>query len=236
MDKELLISKYFTGELSAEEQQTFDRFLDDDRDFRAEVDFQKKVRLAVIHAKQAEKKARLQSIEAGIKTSQSSRKWWLAAASILILLTAGFFFLTNEASSEQLFANYYEPAKNIIHPIVRNGDDPSKLTEAFLAYQKNEFELAGQLLTEEYESTNRSELIFYRAICQIETGQTDLAIKNLISHQEYKDVMSDKTGWYLALAYLKTDKKAEAKAVLEEIVNNTGSFKLKEAKSLLKKL
>ncbi len=236
MDKEQLLSDYFSGRLSEEEQKQFNEFLESDTDFKNEYEFQKSVQHAVVKKEQSQLKKQLQTFESDITPTKRKNLWWLAAASIIILVASGLYFTRFDNSSEALFTVYYQPAKNIVHPIVRNGNATSDFTTAFIAYQKQNYSVAEQLFEKAYQSTHKSELLFYQAISMIETDRADLAVNTLKEHQKFTDDVSEKTQWYLALAYLKQDDSEAAKAILEDIMMQPEAFKHEEAKALFKKL
>ena len=59
------------------------------------------------------------------------------------------------------------------------------------------------------------------------------AIPLLLEHLKTKDTLTEKTYWYLALAYLKIEDKQKAKELLSTVIIK-GAYKTKEAKQLLK--
>ena len=236
MDKELLIAKYISKTLSTEEQTMFERLLDTDKAFKDEVKFQESVKLAATAKGHQQLKSRFQALEKEIVSTKNRSVWWLAAASILVLVTCVFYFFNMNVSSDELYANYYEPAKNIVHPIVRDIKEKDTKTNAFIAYQKKDYKTAQQLFSAIYVSTNESEFLFYEAISLLEINNIDDAIIRLESHKNYTDALSPKTNWYLALAHLKNNNITEVKSILNDIIIDKSAFKFKEAKALLKKI
>lgn len=236
MSKDELIVCYFNGSLSNEASLQFEHYLETDSDFKDEFEFQNSVKQAFINKEHIKLKEQLQSVENDIDKTKPIKTWWLVAASIAILIFSGLYFFNSDYSSQELFTDYYQAPKNIVHPILRNGDTNNDLTTAFIAYQKQDYKSAEQLFENAYQSTQKSELLFYQAISYIETDRADLAVELLTKHQEFTDDVSEKTQWYLALAYLKQDNSEAAKPVLETIISQQQAFKYKEAKALIKKL
>ena len=236
MDKEQLIANYFSGQLSEAERKQFDTFLESDTDFRNEFEFQKSVEQAVISREHVKLKGQLQAVENNINKTKTLKTWWLVAASIAILIVSGLYFYKTDYSNKALFANYYQTPKNIVHPIVRNGNQQDDLTNAFIAYQKEDYSTAQKLFSSLYDTKQESFLLFYEGIALMELSQTDLAIQTLEEHIKYNDVVSHKTNWYLALAYLKKGEVPKAKEIFKVISDDTMTFNTKEAKALLKKL
>ena len=236
MDKEQLLAHYFSGTLSEEQQEMFDTIMVSDVNFINEFEYQKRVQHAVVKKEQSQLKEKLQIFESDLASTKRKNVWWLAAASVIIIVASGFYFMRSDNSTETLFASYYQPAKNIVHPIVRNGDASNDLTTAFIAYQKQDYNAAERLFENAYQRTQKSELLFYQAISLIETDRADLAVALLTEHQKFTDDVSEKTQWYLALAYLKQGNSQAAKEILKEIMGQPEAFKHKEAQALFKKL
>jgi hypothetical protein len=236
MDKERLIANYFLDALTDVEKIQFENFLKTNPDFKEEFDFQKAVKQAIIKKEHDNLKHRLQHFEVELKSKKIKKIWWSVAASIILMISIGFYFFGHEISHEALFAEYYKPAKNIIHPIVRNSGIQDDVTMAFIAYQRQDYKSAQKLFQAAFSATQRSELIFYEGITLIELDQPHLAIQMFEKHKNYNDALSKKTNWYLAMAHLKNGDVLEVKALLNEISNNTKAFNNKEAKALLKKL
>lgn len=236
MNKERLIESYFLGILSEDEKIKFDELFETDTNFKKEIEFQKQVKNAVLNKEHITLKRHLQDIESNISNRQSLKTWWFAAAAILLFVSFGYYFFNKEYTNDSLFAEYYQPAKNIVHPIVRNETEENEETNAFIAYQQQDYKVAQQLFHSLFESTQKSEILFYEAISMLETDQIDLAIQKLEAHKQFNDAVSSRTNWYLALAYLKQNNIEKVKTILKDIVSSTSTFKYKEVKKLLKKL
>jgi len=160
---------------------------------------------------------------------------WLAAASIVLLLGLSYFLLPdNKTDSNELFASYFEPYRNVIQPIERGTVQQDEKTLAFMAYEKGEYKKAIELFTKLYANSKESYYLFYNANALLKIEKPEEAVPLLLAHLKTKDTLTEKTNWYLALAYLKLKDKDKAKAVLKEVIAK-GSYKTKEANELLEK-
>jgi predicted Zn-dependent protease len=236
IDKEQLIADYFLNSLSEKDQKSFDLLMTTDAEFKADLDFQRRVKNA-IHKKEHQKlKQHFKEWEGNSesKRSSSSKRIWYIAASIILMLTLGFYFMQTK-TAESLYADYYQPAKNIVHPIVRSNDVNDRKNKAFIAYKKKDYVTAHQLFEGLYKTTLDSELLFYDAIALLEIDSTAKAIEQLKSHQNFEDAVSAKTNWYLALAYLKSNDIPQSKQLLKEIVQVEG-YNYDKAKKILSAL
>jgi len=237
MANENLIEKYIQNRLSSKEKIEFDELLKSDIDFEKEVIFQTNIKKAVKKEDDIRFRSLISEIE--VKTNKSIRKpnyaKWLVAASIVVLLGLTYFFTqNNDASTDELFTSYFEPYRNVIQPIERGDNQQDTKTLAFMAYEKGDYENAIKLFSKLYAENKESYYLFYKANALLKLEKADEAIPLLLEHLKTKDTLTEKTNWYLALAYLKLNDKNNAKKALKKVIDD-GKFKTNEAKELLKK-
>lgn len=235
MNKDKLIEKHIQNKLSPLEQAEFDALLLNDNAFKKEVDFHINLKKVTQHEDDTAFRALLAGFEA--KKPQKRRRLnikWLAAASIVLLLGLTYFFNTNNnASPNELFNNYFEPYKNVIAPIERGTTEQNEKTMAFMAYEKGNYNEAVNLFTNLYTSTKEPYYLFYKANALLKLNKAEEALPLLKEHLKTKDTLTDKTPWYMAMAYLKLEDKANAKKLLQHVITEE-KFNNKEAKKLLK--
>ncbi len=161
------------------------------------------------------------------------------AASILIIIgITCIYLLTNKSlSNQELFAQYYEPYETVVNH--RSGDDYEEIlfAKAFNLYENKLYNEAlvyfNQILETQPDNTF---ILFYTAISEIETEQTEAAIekfKQIIDNKN--DVLYQQSKWYLALCYLKADKANEAILIFNEIIDNNFYCKT-EAEKILRQI
>lgn len=237
MDKETLIANYFSGKLTVEEKQEFERLLINDPEFKKQVSFEKKVKASIFKQNHNALKSDLKTIENNLSRKALLKKWYWIAASVVIFIAISFTFFGNKKNNEALFAQYYTTAANTSHPIVRTENKAiNKELKAYIAYENKDFKNAIPLFNEAYNNIKKSELLFYKAICLLETNKTNEAISMFLKHQTFKDVLYSKSMWYLALTYLKENQTVTAKQVLNIICENPENYNYKNAKILLSQL
>jgi len=235
MNREELLEKYLQEKLSPQEKVIFDELIATDATFKEEVAWQSDLKKAIIHEDNDNFKALLTEIEAKKPIPKRGYTKWLAAASILLLVGFSYlFFTTTNSTTDDLFADYFEPYRNVIQPIERGSSQQDEKTVAFTAYEKGNYEKAVDLFTKLYGTSNESYYLFYKANALLKLNKANEAIPVLLEHLKTKDTLTEKTNWYLALAYLKVDKKNMAKTTLKKVADD-GNYKNKEAKELLKK-
>lgn len=236
----ILIEKYFSGNLSEEELLEFEKRYENNTEFRQEIDFLKNLKTVSKTEDTQAFKTTLKGFESDYKKQTPSLSNWLkpltaAAAVLIIALTISFFWPT-KTNPETLFATYFQPSKNVTVPIVRSENEENTLTDAFVAYSEMDYEKASILFEKTYASNKNSELLFYEGNALLASGHTQKAIEKFQEHLKFQDLLTNRSHWYLALAYLKNKEVELAKKELEKFIHSDESFKNEEAKSLLEKL
>lgn len=261
MNKEMLLEKFIQRKLTEGEQKEFDRLYIADESFKTEVDFHTNIsRVAEAEDDDTfremlssfESEALLETasdanfsdtpsdFEMEAKSEKTTVKRlptkWLVAASIALIAGLSYFLIPDSATSPQeLFAQNFEPYPNVVHPIVRGQEGPEPNTKAFLAYQNGEYASAISLFTQLYTESEEPIYLFYQANALLQLNKARAAIPLLQNHLKTNDTLTEKTGWYLAMAYLQVGDSENAQKMLQTVVDD-GVFKVEEANKLLKSL
>ncbi|HLV39967.1 hypothetical protein [Xanthomarina sp.] len=241
MNNSKLIALYFSNKLSEDELLEFKDLYETNPEFKLEVDFLENVKSVSEKEDDAEFKKQLARFEAEfIKAEKSPVSKWLrpliSVAAVLLIALSLQIFYNRPLNEDKLFLNYFEPSKNVSAPIVRAEKDKTTTNQAFLAYSESNYNQAIPLFEKAFKDTENSELLFYEGNALLATDQTEKAIEKLEEHLTYSDVLTNRTYWYLALAYLKSKNLEKATLELKNLINSEEIFKRDEARSLLKKL
>jgi hypothetical protein len=154
--------------------------------------------------------------------------WMAASISLALLVGAGIYFLNSSPSMspqalyDRNFSAYEAPV------LFRSGEkeEVSTLKAAFVDYNRKEYRKAADLFAKSLQE--KPGLIvpqFYIGQCQLALKQPQKAIpsfEKVIAHGDNAYVMQAR--WYLALAYLATDKKAQATPLLRELSQQNSAF------------
>jgi hypothetical protein len=215
-NKNEYIIKYFNHQLEPNEQKLFDQWMMNDTDFINQVKFEKSVQEALKRNERAELKSFLKGIE--IPKEKKNYRWLAIAASFvgILFITIFSIYYSSEKSSTNLYAAYFQPYPNEVAPIVRGQNSSSPNTDAFQAYEKEDYELSAKL----FENISEDYALLYGGISNLEIGQTQKAINQLKSLSLQNSNYQDVAEWYLALAYLKNNETEKAKKVLNSIDKN----------------
>lgn len=232
MSTEDLIEGYLKGTLSEEDKFRFNELLISDKEFKADFEFQKKLRVAVILESREALKEKLRLQE---KEKKTDLTWLYAAASLLLIIGVAFWFTGYQNNStEKLYLANFEPYPNTVEPLVRSESKNTMRTRAFIAYEEKDFKNAVALFNKLYIQTEEDYAKFYSAMCYMELNEIKKA-SEILSNTSWTPAYQDKANWYLALCKLSLDQKNEARTLLQAIIKNS-KFKTAQAKSLLKKL
>ncbi|MEE9349446.1 MAG: tetratricopeptide repeat protein [Flavobacteriaceae bacterium] len=241
MNHDDLINKYLGKELSSTEEVLFNELLKSDAVFKEELTFQTNLKKAIsAHDDDVFKNilTRAESEHQQQKVIPLKRSFtkWMAAASIIFVLGFSYMLMQNNTTStNDLFATNFEPYRNVIAPIVRGEEQKDEKSKAFLAYEKGEYEVSVLLFSKLYKITNEPYYLFYQANALLKLERADEAIPLLQEHLKTNDTLTQKTNWYLALAYLKAKETDKAKETLRKVVSEK-SYKNKDAVKLLQEL
>ncbi|WP_157208281.1 tetratricopeptide repeat protein [Mariniflexile maritimum] len=238
--QEDLIEKYIQNKLSPEETLLVDDLLQNDPNFKRELTFHTNLKQVLKKEDDANFRHLISKLEreAKHKNTLPKRRYatWLAAASIALLVGLSYFFSMNQkASTSELFASYFEPYRNVIQPLERGNGNQDEKSLAFYAYEKGDYEKAIQLFTNLFTATKEPYYLFYKANALLKLEKANEAVPLLLEHLKTKDTLTEKSTWYLALAYLKLNDAANAKMTLKKVISE-GNYKTSEAKKLLKAL
>ncbi len=239
-----LIEKYFKKSLNDEEQVLFDNLLKSDQKFKEEFDFQKDLKKVIAVNQRESLKTTLQGFEDKFKKNKViPMKWLMAAASVILILGLGYIIYQTSFnnSPEKLYADNFEPYRNIIQPVVRGESVDTIEAIAFAAYENGKYYKAINL----FNSIEEKEYLkFYEAMCFLKLDKTQEAIDLLLpiatSNTNVEDLrfnFKHKANWYLGLAYLKMGDKNRAISQFSILANYPEDvYKKEKSKLILKKL
>ena len=238
LDKDQLIAKFLTRSLSEAEQLRFNTLLSKDASFRAEVALLQDLN----NVAEAEDDAMAKEMVAGFEAEHHNKQgvgktriWWVAA-SLALLLSIGYLVIQETpANTQKLFVENFEPYRNVIHPIPRASQQDDLKTQAFAYYEQGKYDEALALFKKLYATTETPYYLFYQANALLQLNRPKEAITALQIHLKTKDTLTQKSHWYLAMAYLKLNDVTNAKKNLEQVVLEN-KYNVEKAKSLLKKL
>ena len=241
----LLIDRYLSGEMEADECKQFEQELKSNirlaKEFRLSqeidrmltdeemIDFGRK--LADVHRRRAAQR--------GVRFSlrKFHKRWYYAAASIvLVVITAGmlYFLFPGRFTNEKIFSMYY--SSDQVMSATRSGNN--HLFDAVYKFQQKDYEGA-LVLFEEILAADTANIAvrFYSGVAKIETERYDEAISTfraIIRHHD--NLYIEHATWFLALTYLKNIQTDEAIEIFRILSLNNNSYYQQQAADILSKI
>ncbi|HWK59222.1 MAG TPA: hypothetical protein VNQ80_17900 [Parapedobacter sp.] len=221
MQHEALITGYFEGTLTAEQQQAFAQLLAADADFAREVEFQREVRQAIVLTERAQLKQLLRNHEQKNHNATPRLRWWIgAAAAVLLVVGGGTWLWLRTSSAPALYAEYYQAYPNTVMPTVRGEPTETTTQAAFRAYDRADYVRAEELFETLYRDTGEAYSLLYRGVSLLELGRFADA-ESVLAQYPANSPLYAYACWYRALALLRLDDRAQARGLLEELAQGT---------------
>lgn len=255
--KEKLIDNFLFGELDDKELLEFKRLLEEDVEFKKEVElmrhvvtgFEKRGESTALRDIQAlSSKKEFESIiqKAGKAHRKKNHKTLYSlitvgvAAAILIFVYIG---MQPAYSTSSLYKEYYVTTLYENIPVRDGGllsnEQLSLRAEATELYKEGQYahalELYNKLKAEIDSKYIPEDVLLYSAICLIEEALHDKAIESLKTLYNEGVYFSDTAGWNLALCYLKKGDREDAKHILTKLIEGKTEYEV-ISKELLSKI
>ena len=221
-----LFDRYLQGNCRPEEAQFFEQRLNDEPELKKEFEAFK---TAVFLLKRGGFKELVNEEEKPGKSPFLKIGWLIV---LIIALLAVFYFFNNqqeEKSTDQIFAEYFEPFPDLIS----TRSSAQGVDRAMEAYNNGDYNIALQMLdTNQYDQPI---VHLYRAISRlaIKEGQ-EHSFQDEIDFLPENHLFDEEVKWYQVLYQLKSDDISGAIELLKDI--NEGEFKSIEAQQLLRDL
>ena len=243
MDKEELLYRFFSNQLTVEQEKMFEQLLETDVEFKAQFEFENDLKRVINKNQNENLKQKLVGFEKDIDSSKKSPnskgsfKFWSIAASIALIMGLGYIVYNSFSGPDynELYAANYEAYPNTVYTITRSDGDQSLERDAFAAYEANDHEKAITAFLDLKNKGGSTHTDFYLAQSYLNLGKDQEAIEALkravLNDTEFKA----EAHWYLSLAYLKSKDKVKAKATLKNLIENF-DYNSDRAQTLLKAL
>lgn len=243
MDKEVLLTNYFSNRLTEDERKLFDKLLDSDVEFKEQFDFEKNLQGAIKNKENQDLKAKLISFEkdiskpsATVKSKKSYRYLAIAASIALLIGLAWMGYVDSSSSSyEDLYAANFQEYPNTVFTITRGDSNESIEREAFVYYESAEYDNAVEKFNQIPEDEQQPYIDFYLAQSYLNAGQIDLAKENFNKMVAKDETFVAESHWYLAMIALKEKDKGTAQAELQKLINDY-DFNSEKARIILKEI
>lgn len=235
MNKEALIEKYFSHQISDAEFNQLKKWIEEDELFKNEFYQQLEIQKTISEANHSQIKERLKKLS---NKPKNKNKWYLYAASVAILMVLGFLFYKPQQELQEIYVENFEAYPNVINIATRSGlENKNDASEAFQYYEKELYHEAVLAFDQAYKNHPEDYLLFYKGVSLLAQQKTNEGINVFLSYDWEKN-QSDFTAaayWYLGLAYLKQEQLSLAKLHLQKVMASENHLQI-QAQNLLKEL
>lgn len=236
-----LITAYLEGTLTGNDKSTLEERLNQEPGLQKILDDLNILKAGIRHAAHEEMRAELQKLEHELSASETSKPlfqntWLKVAASVAIVAVAAWLLLpSRQSTTEQLFAQNFEPYPNVIMPTVRGGQatDSSLMAQGYRAYDQQDFKKSIEL----FESLEKKDegVLLYLGNSYLASGSPEKAIPVFEKVIMDYEIFDEQAEWYLAGSYLKAGYAEKAKEALRKVTARGRSYKSR-AEIILEKL
>ena len=243
MNKDELLYKYFSVQLTPQEEKELKKVLDSDGEFKEQFEFEKNLQKGLKHKKRKELKGKLiqyEKTKAPVKSSNNKQLQRIAASVVIIIGLGWLGYSSFQPNYSNLFEDNFQPYPNTVYPITRSDTIDSIERKAFVSYEEGDYNRAiiyfSEYLSEPNIDQKKGEDIkFYIAISQALSNNSKRA------KQIYRELLagdanfSSEALWYLSLENLKEKRKSKATRRLKALIVK-GDYKKEQAQQLLDEL
>ncbi|MFZ2898862.1 MAG: tetratricopeptide repeat protein [Saprospiraceae bacterium] len=183
-----------------------------------------------------------QELKAPSRVRRMPWRFFAVAAAILALMVAVVWVYSGISPSGRLYAEFYETYKHDLSVQMRNGGNaraPEKqqLSGGLEAYISQYYSESIALL-QPFVEDNPNHLVarYYLGLSYMEEKKWAEAETQLTAVQSAHLEYWEESTWYLALLYIKTDRKDEAREALQSLISARSGRYNEKARKLLSKL
>lgn len=173
-------------------------------------------------------------------SKNQTRQYFYSACAIAAFLVFGIFMFSKLSTKKDDHRDLYVTYKDWsdLPSLTLRGDANNLVKAEKLFRQKNYTEAL--TLFKKYQKENNTTInwqaLLYTGIAQLETNQNEAAIASFEKLKNSSSLDANKAYWYLALAYLKTNKPNNALKELRQLSKDPDNYKYKTGIELLKKI
>ncbi|MCH7413518.1 hypothetical protein MM213_08485 [Belliella sp. R4-6] len=219
---EELFEKYLNNKLSEGEKHDFENRLAEEPELKSELEFRYQIKIAVTLNERKRLKEILQ--KKSLEVRKPRFEIWKVAAAIVTLLSltlTGYWLLNQNSQKSDFYVTYYETFPNLEMPSIRGGNTDNNLSEAYLAYENEEYQIAKNLLLADFEESGSLVSKFYAAMAALELNEYTVAYNLLDSiGDNIPSIYQNPRDYYLALLLLQKNKVERARVKLEKVANS----------------
>lgn len=248
------VDRYLQGQMSPEEQKSFEHQMEADPSLQKEVEQGRIFLLTMENLEDDELRGELRKTNEVLQNARQStevnynepegdendkqdeprvipissyyQRIVATAAAVILLLIPGYFLFLQDDAANALFNEHYETPANTIPGNTRSeADINQQLQKVTSLYENGSYTKAVQEANAYLANNpNDYEVRFYRGIMYIELDRYKKAIEELKQVEANTTAFATKAQWYMAMAHLALDQTKEAKAILKQLSQEPNKY------------
>ena len=227
MDKEILLYRYFSNQLTEQENAQLQELLKTDSDFKQQFEFESSLKRVIKDKENKDLKTKLGGFEKAISEKKAVRTLWYGnfgkwsiAASVVLLVGLGWFFNNLFSTNyEELYENNFQQYPNTVYSITRGESAKSIEGDAFVAYETGDFQKALYNFHAINEEDRNDYVDFYMAQSYLQINQMEKSKEHFQKVIDENGEFAAEAHWYLALIAIKQEDNEMAKQQLNELIS-----------------
>ena len=233
-----LIIRYLSGDLSSNESRAFEKELESNAELKAAFEEQSVAYRLIRDQLQKRDQEDFESKLAEAMKTRKQRAWWYIPPAVACILAIVLILLPAQPGNSRLIGRFHHPARDPL-VLVYYQDTRGKNENGIRQYQQGNYQVAMDLLSERLSEEQDNKLILlYYLLSSMELDRQQEVLE-MISLEDASgpDLLDQSISWYLALAFIKSDRRDEALRVLHPLSQLEGYYQsdaIKLEKLLLK--
>lgn len=247
------IQRYLDGEMTEDELKSFKADLQKDPELMQELDLHRSLEGAILSKDEERFRKKLDDAYRVYKIKsfkddesatlvRKTKKWkyiQFSGIGIILLFLGVYFMAFRKESNDSIFnknLTIYNPGITL-RSSSTDVQEGRAIQQAIKLYRGSNFSDASQILNSILRKDSKNvEAQFYNGLCLIYLNEIENAINSFefVIDQPY-NYFQEYAKWYLSMCYIKTKNNTTAKAILNDIVADSGFFSPR-AKKILRKL
>ena len=233
------IDRYVSGEMVEKERDLFEQRMREHAELAQQVHLHRDMLLGMEYYFMQQLKEQLALSD----QQKKSFNWplFLKIAAVVLLVAglggAAYYYAQRSAEPDQLFLAYFEAYPNTLALTNRSEASPGEIASAMRDYEQGNFSQAAAALDKALSSVEitddqRTALVFYRGVANLQLGNVRQARADLAEVIQSDTLLAEPATWYTGLSYLRDENTAEAKRIFEQLREAQGEYAEQAAKLL----
>ena len=213
-----LIIKYLSGDLSRDESRAFEKELESNAELKAA--FKERSAAYRLIRNQLQKRDQ-EAFESKLEEAMNPgkrRSWWYIPPAVACVLALVLIIFTGQPDNTRLISRFHHPAKDpyvlAYYQDTRGRDEPG-----IKQYRQGNYHMAMDLLSVRFlEEKDNKLILLYYLLSSMELDRQQEVLEQIDpDNNSGPDLLDQSISWYMALAFIKSDRREKALRLLHPL-------------------